>query len=119
MQLRVLAPLVLARDEKGRTHHLYEGAVVDFIDASHAAYLLKNGMVAASGSGQPSPVVAGDEVVAAVSDGDPDADLPRPPHIAAKARWVDYAVSQGFSRDEAESMTKEKLIATVGGNRGQ
>lgn len=113
MMYRVLAPLVLVRDEKGKTHHCYEGAVVDFIDAGHVAYLLENGMLAADGT--PSGAASGAQARtedAEIDSGDPVVNLPRPPHVAAKAKWVDYAVSQGFSRDEAESMTKENLIAT-------
>lgn len=116
MHCRVLAPLVLVRDEEGRTHHCYEGAVVD-IDADHAEYLLASGMVEAEGT--PSPVPVG--LVDARSDGgeevetsDPGIDLPpRPPHVAAKARWIDYAVATGMDRVEAESMTKERLISTL------
>lgn len=111
MSYRVLAPLVLVRDEAGRTHHMYEGAVVDFIDADHATYLCDNGMLAGD-----TPSVGADDggkVVAEVNDGDPGVDLPRPPHVAAKARWVDFAVDQGFAREEAESMTKEKLISAL------
>ncbi len=120
---RVVAPLVLVRDELGRTHHLYEGAVVDVSDTDHASYLVREGMVVAE---RPVPMAAvesqpaigseptDDGVDVESGDGDPDAALPsRPPHIAAKARWVDFAVSQGFDRDEAESMSKQALIATL------
>lgn len=111
---RVNAPLVLVRDEAGKTHHCYFGSVVDFVDADHAAYLLETGMLVAddtpSGAAKSVPVRAED---AGVNDSDPVVDLPRPPHVAAKALWIDYAVSQGFGRDEAEAMTKENLIATL------
>lgn len=30
-----------------------------------------------------------------------------------KAHWVDYAVSQGMDRDEAEDMTKDELIEAL------
>src|SRR5690349_21111100 len=33
----------------------------------------------------------------------------------AKAVWVDYAVSQGYDREEAEAMTKADLVETFSG----
>lgn len=38
----------------------------------------------------------------------------RPPVSAAKAEWVDHAVAQGMSRDDAESATKQELIERYG-----
>lgn len=117
---RVIAPLVLVRDELGRTHHLYEGAVVDVMDTGHAAYMLAEGMLVVDGPTADVAVLAansvGDEldVDAESSDGDPDAALPsRPPHVAPKASWVDFAVASGLDRTEAESMSKQALIALL------
>lgn len=113
--LRVIAPLVLVRDERGRIHHCYENTVVDVLDANHAAYLLELGMVVHADGARPVPVVSHPEApeVAEVNDGDPVVDHPRPPHVAAKDRWIDYAVSQGFDRAEASAMTKAQLIAAL------
>ena len=38
-----------------------------------------------------------------------------PARSSSKATWVDYAVSQGANRDEAESMTRADLIEAHGG----
>lgn len=38
-----------------------------------------------------------------------------PPASASKAAWVDWAVSQGADRAEAEAMTKLNLIGEYGG----
>lgn len=38
-----------------------------------------------------------------------------PPANAPKATWVDWAVSQGAGRSEAEAMTKLNLIGEYGG----
>lgn len=119
MSYRVVAPLVLVRDERGRTHHCYEGAVVDVVDADHAAYLVAQGMLAVEGHSAAAPADDRSEVGGGSGDpvevGDPDSGepVPRPPHVAAKAKWVDFAVSQGFSRDDAESMSKQALIAAL------
>lgn len=38
-----------------------------------------------------------------------------PAQSATKAEWVDFAVSQGQSRDDAEALTKAELIEQFGG----
>jgi hypothetical protein len=113
--LRVIAPLVLVRGEQGRIHHCYENAVIDVIDADHATYLLEQGMVVAVDGTRQTPVTAdrGEPDQVEVGGGDPAVDHPRPPHVAAKERWIDYAVSQGFDASEAAEMTKAQLIAAL------
>lgn len=41
----------------------------------------------------------------------PDAPAPaaRPPRTARKAEWVDYAMSRGYSRVDAESLNRDDL----------
>lgn len=39
----------------------------------------------------------------------------KPAKADSKATWVDYAVSQGADRDEAEASTKQQLVDTYGG----
>lgn len=114
---RVVAPLVLVRDESGRTHHAYEGAVVE-INADHAAYLLSEGMVVACDDTTTNTATAvvdvGEDVDAAAGTGDPGAGpVSRPQHVAPKAQWVEFAVAQGFDRDEAQSMSKAALISSL------
>jgi hypothetical protein len=111
----VIAPLVLVRDEQGRIHHCYEHAVIDAIDADHATYLLEQDMVVAVDGTRQTPVTAdrGEPDQVEVGGGDPAVDHPRPPHVAAKERWIDYAVSQGFDASEAAEMTKAQLIAAL------
>lgn len=45
---------------------------------------------------------------AALDDG--RTDVPRPAQVAAKGLWVDYAVSCGMDRKQAEAMSKPELI---------
>jgi len=95
MTYTVLAPLVLVRDEAGKTHHHYAGAVIDWIEPSHAAYLVAEGFVSGGPAGGGDPVPG------------------RPAHVAPKADWVAFAVSQGLDRAEAEGMSKQALIQAV------
>lgn len=46
----------------------------------------------------------------AEGDGEPDDDGGRPSQGDPKADWIDYRVSQGIDRGDAESMTKNDLI---------
>jgi len=41
----------------------------------------------------------------------------RPVVADNKATWVDWAVSQGLERDEAESLTKAELVELYGGDK--
>jgi hypothetical protein len=41
--------------------------------------------------------------------GDPPAPAVRPVRTARKADWVDYAMSRGYSRADAESLSRDDL----------
>jgi hypothetical protein len=43
----------------------------------------------------------------------PDVDVPGPTDV--KADWIDFAVSQGMDRAEAEAKTKQELVDEFGG----
>ena len=45
------------------------------------------------------------------SESEPEA----PKDYATKGEWVDYAITQGAERGEAESLTKQELIDLYGG----
>jgi hypothetical protein len=53
-------------------------------------------------------------VVVDAPDETPD-ETDAPAKSANKAEWVDYAVSQGADPSEAESSTKDELVAAYGG----
>lgn len=50
---------------------------------------------------------------AAEPEDDDEVDVPKPSD--AKAVWVDFAVSQGLDREEAEGYTKQELLDEFGG----
>lgn len=105
MSYIVAAPLVLARDQDGRVHHCYQGAVIPWLPKDLATHLLDLGMVYE---------VSGRAQAAEPEEAEPESDS-KPKHVAPKAEWVDYAVTQGADRDEAEDMTKAELIELYGG----
>lgn len=84
----VTAPLVLAKDEDGHTHHVYQGGVIEWLSDEQEAHFLAEGLVEKAGS----------------SGG-------KPAKTAPKADWIEYAVADGYDRDEVEAMTKADLVA--------
>jgi hypothetical protein len=54
--------------------------------------------------------VAGEAETASASAADGSG---RPGRQSSKGAWVDYAVSRGMDRDEAESMTRDQLITAT------
>jgi hypothetical protein len=97
MTYTVTAPLVLAVDRDGHTHHVYQGGEIDWLSKEQKEHFLSEKLVV-EGSG----------------DGDSDEDGP-PAKAAPKADWVDYAVAQGADAEEAESLTKQELVDLYGG----
>ena len=60
-------------------------------------------------------VLRGADVTSTTSEGiSTDDEDDRPTQSDLKAEWVDYAVSQGANREDAEALTKEQLIAQYG-----
>jgi hypothetical protein len=86
----VTAPLVLAKDEEGHTHHVYQGGIIEWLSDEQAAHFLTEGLVEKTGT----------------SDDDG-----KPAKAAPKADWVEHAVADGYDRDEVEAMTKADLVA--------
>lgn len=58
-------------------------------------------------------LVENQDKVEAVAEADDDAGE-APSSNASKAAWVDYAVSQGADRDEAEELSRRNLIEQYG-----
>ncbi|MDV6979651.1 hypothetical protein [Mycobacterium intracellulare] len=101
MSYKVVAPLVLAKDREGKTHHRYAEEVIEWLPPDQAAHFLDTGLVVKVGGAAES---------ANGGDGGPD----KPKQVAPKADWVDFAVANGLTEDEAEAMTKAELIEQFG-----
>jgi hypothetical protein len=105
MRYLVTAPCVNVPDETGSVHHLYRGEFIRWIPAAARAHLLDLGMVEEVPD-PPTPGVAAD-VAAPRPAGD------RPAATAPKDKWLDFVVSAGVDRAEAEKLTKDQLIELV------
>jgi hypothetical protein len=97
----------------------------DLIRARHAIPADPPAVTAGPGTARvtaaAAPVIP--EQAAAVPEGIPEpaaavpvpAETPAPGPADLKAAWVDYAVSQGTDRGQAEAMTKADLMSRYGG----
>lgn len=109
------APLLLVKvpDQVGdgyRVDYHYQGSTIPWLSDEQANRFLDEGLVESVGGRKakgPAPVE--------VPPGVPVGNLDKPAHVATKDVWVDYAVSQGASRDEAEALTKAELVELYGG----
>lgn len=100
------APLVLARDQEGKVHHCYQGAVIPWLPEDLAAHLLDLGMVHEVG-GAPAVEVDEPEPAGPESGG-------KPVKVANKAVLVNWLMEHGtYDRDELEDQTKDELWALI------
>lgn len=91
---KVVVPLVLARDQDGHTHHVYENGLIHWLSDDQAEHFLDQ------------------KLVEKVSGGS-DSDGP-PGKTALKEEWVAYAVSKGADEAEANALNKPDLIDLYG-----
>ncbi|MDH6199189.1 hypothetical protein M2272_005857 [Mycobacterium frederiksbergense] len=101
----LLASVFYLRQEDGSRKRFRQGDVVTGLSDDQVQRLFKAG---ALGSKSQPERIEGD--TGTVLDGDL-----RPKHVAPKAEWIDYAVTQGADREGAEDMTKAELIEMYGG----
>lgn len=97
MSYTVTAPLVLAVDEGGQTHHVYKGGVIEWLSDEQAQHFLAEGLVADGKHGS--------------DDSDDDG---KPAKVATKAVLVDWLMAHGdYDRAELEDQTKDELWALI------
>jgi len=98
MTYRVTAPLVLAVDEGGHTHHVYEGGVIEWLSEAQAEHFLAEGLVRPVGD--PASVV---------EPTDEDAS-DKPAANAKKAELVAWLVDNAL-KDDGNDYTVDELSA--------
>lgn len=100
MTYQVLAPLVIAKDQDGASHHVYRDGVIQWLSDEQREHFLSTGLV---------------EEIGGQAAADPDADVDGPPSRgASQADWAAYAVSKGWDPDEAAATKRADLIEAVG-----
>lgn len=132
----VTGPMVIVPTPNGQQVYIYEGGVLpaDLPD-DEVDRLVESGLVIpiTDLAERPEPPLEGQELIKSIIDKQPDragatsersggdverADLSagtterttQPSPAAPKADWVSYAVSQGYERSVAESLTKGELV---------
>ena len=123
MSYKVTAPLVIAKDQAGLNHHVYEGGVIPYLSDAQAEHFLAEGLVEKVGAkagpvvailepGYVAPIPGLDDDVTV----DPPADDDRPLRTAPVADWRAYAVARhGVTESDAKSLDKAELIELYGG----
>jgi hypothetical protein len=113
MSYRVIAPLVVAKDQSGFNRHRYHGAIIPWLSEAQAAHFLRLRLVEVI----PEPVAAPAPVVAEVENA-VNAVVTgvtgKPAKVASKEAWVEYGVTQGQDRDELEKLNKPDLVDLLG-----
>jgi hypothetical protein len=95
--------VVLPEATTGLTKYYYEGAILpDGLDKDRVQGVIDDGLVAEVDD--PAAPIEGDE-----ESGVPPV-VAKPKQGDDKSAWVDYAVSKGAERADAEAMTKAELI---------
>ena len=100
MTYRVTAPLVLAVDEGGHTHHVYEGGVIEWLSEAQAEHFLAEGL--AVKVGDTTPVVD-----------DPGEDGDGPPANAKKSELVAWLVDNAIKEDGSDYTADELSVLKV------
>ncbi|GFG72697.1 hypothetical protein [Mycobacterium botniense] len=80
---RVIAPLVVAKDQTGRNHHVYAGGWLPWLDDEQRAHFLAHGLV---------EEVDTPATVASPGSEQPEPDEPKkPPRVAPRRRGLNMA----------------------------
>lgn len=101
MAYRVTAALVVAKDQAGRNHHCYRGAVIPWLGDWQREHFLRMGLV--------------EELSKEEAKTAPPSVIPeKPAKVAPKEAWVEWGVSQGQDRSELDGLTKQELVDLLG-----
>lgn len=122
MSYVVTAPLVLAVDQDGHTHHVYKGGLIEWLSDEQARHFLGEGLVVEAGQ-LPVEPESGGEPGLGESDGggssddggQPPAPRERPAQVATKDVLVAWLLdsAHGYDRAELEAQTKDELWALI------
>jgi hypothetical protein len=106
MSYRVIAPLVVAKDQSGFNRHRYHGAIIPWLSEAQAKHFLSHKLVAKVDEPAPAPAPVVAEHPVGVGG--------KPAKVASKEAWVDFGVHSGQDRAELEALTKQELIDLLG-----
>lgn len=111
----------VAWDDKGvatRTVRRFRGDVLTDLEAEDVPRLLAAGAIREV-TDEPEPEAADEPIPESSSPAEsqpapePERRIEQPRRTAPKDQWVEYAVSKGLDRADAEAMNKDDLIAAL------
>lgn len=108
-------------DTDGRHAGVLFNAGVAFIDTEHKdpverralSYFKKAGYVVEQVDENGDPIVPDEDGVPAADEVEPPPRPPLPADTAVKSEWLDAAEVRGYSRADADAMTKPDLITAL------
>lgn len=101
----VTAALVVAKDQRGKNHHIYRGGWIPWLNDEQRAHFLRHNLVVeVDAAPQPAPEPSGE----------PGDEVAKPKKVAPKEEWVRFGVSKGNSQAELEALTKDELVDLLG-----
>jgi hypothetical protein len=112
----VTGPAATFKDSAGKIVYRYLGAPVpDGLDDEQRDRLAADGLIGEvdDDTGLP-PRRAAEDNESARETASTSSTVERPKQTAPIGEWVDYAVSQGASRQDAEKLSKPELISRYG-----
>jgi hypothetical protein len=92
----VVAPLVIAKDQDGRLHHVYEGGVIAWLSDEQAEHFVSSGLVVERIGGS------------APAAGEPADEGGKPADDAQKSELIEWLVKNALDED-GNDYTKSKL----------
>lgn len=95
------ADVFYQRQPGGPLKRYRRGDTVTGLSAGDVERLVKAGAIVSASQPEAAPAERPESA---------EASAERPKQVAPKAEWVEFAVSQGAVRDEAEALTKAELI---------
>ena len=104
MSYLVTAPCVVARDQDGRLHHVYEGGVIQWLSPEQAKHFLDSELVEETGKGVGGSDPAADEPEADEEEAGPS----RPASNASKPDLIEWVVAN-LAKDDGSDYTAEEL----------
>lgn len=107
MTYQVVAPLVLAKDQSGHTHHIYRGGLVPWLSKEQAEHFLGENLVVKVGAKADEPEQVADDA------GKPGEDAHKPELV----EWVYNNVAKedgsDYTKTELNKLSPDELRAIV------
>lgn len=115
MSYLVTAPLVIAKDQAGKLHHMYANSVIPWLNSEQREHFLSLGLVEELDTPEfdepDTEGGSGDDSAPDTGGSEPGV---KPPRSGSEKAWREYAVSQGHDQATVDGLSKQELIELLG-----